>query len=149
MTSRFATWKYANKSITMDSTSVTTIHSSNVTTLLPYIHEPNEGILFVILSCIILVGFLGNLTFIWTVIRVPSLHTSTYIYLTSLACTDLFTLIGFAINEISTPMLRLENIFLLTAISDVVSWCAFTWSLCLVTLVSLERYLAICHPIRH
>ena len=101
----------------MDSTSVTAIVLNNATTLFPYIYGPNDDgtFLIVIMTCIIFVGLIWNIrpTFIWTVIWVPSLHTSTYIYLTSLACTDLFNLIGFvgiAIYEI-LPF-RLKNVFL-------------------------------------
>ena len=143
-----------------NSTSVTTIRNldlSNVTTSFQYIDQPAEGAFFrhfenVILPCIILVGLIGNLTFIWTVIRMPSLHASTYIYLTTLACTDLFTLmgiVGFTIYEMFTEPLRSKNIFLLQTVSEMVAWFSFIWSLCLVTLTSLERYLAICRPIKH
>ena len=138
------------------STTVATSDVRNTTTLLPYIYQLYDGIfLIVIVTCIILVGFIGNITFIWTVIRVPSLHTSTYIYLTSLACSDLCSLIGSSgifIYEIFIhihPYFRLKNRYMLQRVSEMVSTFFFIWSLCLVTLVSLERYLAICHPIKH
>ena len=136
----------------MDSTSVAAIGLSNITTSLPYIYQPGEGTFYVVLTCIILVGLIGNITFILTVLRVPSLHTSTYIYLTSLACADLFTLIGIICNvtfEIFIPLLGSKNIIALQVVSEMVLWFSFASSLCLVTLVSLERYLAICHPIKH
>ena len=144
-------------------TSVTTIINldlSNVKNSFQYSDQSDGGtyLIFkhifvnVILPCIILVGFTGNITFIWTVIRIPSLLTSAYIYLTSLACSDLFTLIGFvglAIYEIYIEPLGSKHIFPIEAVSEMAAWFSFIWSLCLVTLVSLERYLAICRPIKH
>ena len=137
------------KSRTMDSTCATSIALNNATTSFQYTYGPNDDgtFLIVIGTCIIFVGFIGNKAFIGTVIRVPSLYTST---LTSLACTDLFTLTGFvglAVHEI-LPF-RSKNIFLLQAMSEMVAWFSFIWSLCLVTLTSMERYLAICRPIKH
>ena len=121
----------------MDSTSVTTTDLSNVTSSLPYIYQLGVGTFDVILTCIIFVGFIGNITFIWTVVRMPSLHRSTYIYLTSLACVDLSTLIGvfcLANYDKIIPLIRLENLILLNKVSQIVSWFSFAWSLCLVTL---------------
>ena len=137
----------------MDSMNLTTIDLNNATTLFPYIYQADNDIVFSVgLSFIILVGFIGNITFIWTVVRMPSLHTSTYIYLTSLACTDLLTLIGttgLLCCVIFMPLLHSKNVPLLEPVSEMVLWFSFIWSICLVTLVSLERYLAICHPIKH
>ena len=148
------------KSTTMDpisSTSVTTVMNldlSKTTTSFQYIDQPDEGAFFrhfenIILPCIILAGLIGNLTFILTVIRMPSLHKPSYFYLTCLACTDLFTLIGFIglYAEIFIP--SLEKYISIEAVFVMISWVFFIWSLCLVTLVSMERYLAICHPIKH
>ena len=135
------------------STTVTTSYINNATTWSPYIYQPYDGIVLnVILTCIILVGFIGNITFILTVVCESSLHTSTYIYLTSLACSDLCSLIGSSgvfIYGIFFPPLHLKNISMLKRVSEMVSTFFFIWSLCLVTLVSVERYLAICHPIKH
>ena len=135
------------------STAVTTSYFNNATTWSPYIYQPYDGIVLnVILTCIILVGFIGNITFFLTVVCESSLHTSTYIFLTSLACSDLCSLIGSSgvfIYGIFFPPLRLKNISMLKRVSEMVSTFFFIWSLCLVTLVSLERYLAICHPIKH
>ncbi|XP_072026851.1 kappa-type opioid receptor-like [Amphiura filiformis] len=125
----------------------------NSTTLFFYVYRPYELVLFkFVIPCIILVGIISNTTFIWTVIRVSSLHTSTFMYLFGLACTDLFTLVGdgmnLANNLLNSPV-RFGNIPMLRGIAAILKWFSFISSISFVTLVSLERYLAICHPLKY
>ena len=135
----------------MNATCFITIDLSNVTSLSLSSYLPYEWIYSkFILPCIIVIGLAGNILFVWTVIKVHALHTATYIYLSSLACSDFFMLIGLGIsvtlNAFNSP-LRFGS--LLAIISSLITSILFYWSLSLVTLVSLERYLAICHPIKH
>ena len=114
--------------------------------------EPYELILFkFVMPCIILVGLTGNVMFIWTVIRVSSLHTSTFIYLFTLAWSDLFTLISFVIYLINgfLSLLRFGKYSFTFIVVEKICWFSFLTSKWLVTLVSLERYLAICQPIKY
>ena len=93
-------------------------------------------------------GLITNSSFILTVVKTPSLHSTTYILLTCLACSDCIIL-----------MLRLEAIagFLLhyTRINAGIttSGCLLTMCFLLSTgfviLASEERYLAICKPLTH
>ena len=128
------------------------IDLSNSTNLHSYMYLPYEWVfLFFVLPCIIFLGMVNNVTFIWTFIRVPFLHTPTYIYLATLACTDLFTLIGYGVQIIdkSKNRLRLVELSIITDMFNVIFWMCFIASISLITVVSLERYLAICHPLKH
>ena len=137
----------------MNLTCPLTIDLRNSSNLLPFLYLPNEWILYeIVLPFIILFGLIGNVIFIWTVVRVPSLHTSTFMFLASLAITDSLVLISFgldfSIDFLSTPI-RYDDKYAASVIYFLMTWFGFISSLFLVTFVSLERYLAICHPIRH
>ena len=84
----------------MNSSCSFTTDLRNSLDLFNYIYQPYELVLYTfVVPCIILIGFVGNASFIWTVVRVPSLHTSPFIVLCSLAFTDLMTLIGIGMYE--------------------------------------------------
>ena len=132
------------------------INLHNVTTLpstLAYL--PQEwGIFCVVWPCLMAFGCLSNLSFIWTVWRTPALHTATYFYLVCIACADLTSLIclGFTnvrgyVNGQTTRVRHAYDFFdIATNIVFAFAWVSSTG---FVALVSLERFLAICHPIKH
>ena len=137
----------------MNSTCPLTVDLRNKSNLLPYVYLQNEWIIFqIVWPSIILFGLTGNVMFIWTVKGAPSLHTSTFIYLASLAITDSVVLISvildFSIDFLMTPI-RFGDKYAVSVIFFFTTWFCFMSSLFLVTLVSLERYLAICHPIKY
>ena len=133
-----------------------TIDLRNSSELYKYVYFPNEWVLFgIVWPCLILFGFVGNISFIWTVVRTPSLHTPTYIYLVSLACNDLCTVIGLTVciipSYFNSPLRRnsyTENTFI-SKIIPLTYLGSFISSSLLVVLVAFELYLAICHPIKH
>ncbi len=137
----------------MNSSCSSTINLQNSSIFYQYVsYQPYELVLYkFVMPCIILVGLTGNVTFIWTVIRVSSLHASTFIYLFSLAWSDLFTLVGYGIYPINGFLnpLRFGKRTLVKGIAETISWLSFITSIWLVTFVSLEHYLALCHPIKH
>ncbi len=137
----------------MNTTCETTIDLQNKTSLIVFVHQPAEVILFkIIWPCIIFAGIIFSILFIWSVIRISSLHTSTYIILTSLACADIGVLISLGMTHLpgvfTTPV-RYAKFDTFEIPFFMLTWFCYTSSLGFVTLVSLERYLAICHPIRH
>ena len=137
----------------MNSTCELTVDLRNSSSLLPFLYLPKEWILFeIVWPSIILIGFTGNVVFISTVKRVPSLHTSTFIFLASLALTDLVVLLGigldYLLDYVMSPT-RYGDQFFVSMAFFFVTWFCFVSSIFFVTLVSAERYFAICHPIRH
>ena len=137
----------------MNLTCSQTVDLRNISSLLPYVYLPNEWIIYAIVwPFIFLFGFTGNVMFICTVKRVSSLHTSTFIFLASLALNDLFVLLGVGLDNIVDFLMnpiRNGDIYFLKIVCFFFTWFCFNSSLCFVTLVSIERYFAICHPIKH
>ena len=137
----------------MNSTCQLTVDLRNSTSLLPFVYLPNEWIIFeIVWPSIILFGFTGNAMFIWTVKCVPSLHTSTYIFLASLALSDMFVLLGIGFDHVLDYVMsptRYGDMFVMSVVYFFVTWFCFVSSIFFVTLVSAERYFAICHPIKH
>ncbi len=136
-----------------------TVDLRNSSMLYSYIFFPNEWMLYQIIWPLLFVfGFLNNTTFIWTVIRVPSLHTSIFIYYVTLACTDLITIIGLSLYQIlqyNNSYLRqflgvsILQVIIAVSILPAIYITCFAASTLLVTVVSFERFLAICHPIKY
>ncbi len=112
------------------------------------VYTSHEWIIYFLLwPCIILTGLCSNLTFIWTVIRTSTLQTNTYKYLVSLAVSDLLTLVSVGIPTITyfatTPIRDQPFAF------NLLIMFFFHCSVGTITLVCLERYLSVCHPIKH
>ena len=119
------------------------------TDLLNLIYTSSEWIIYqIIWPCIIMFGYCTNLSFIRTVIITQSLHTNTYRYLVNLSISDLLFLLIFYIPRIvyyhESPLKeRLHSAVY------ALNYFFFCCSVGTITLVSLERYLAICYPIKH
>ncbi|XP_038059984.1 orexin receptor type 2-like [Patiria miniata] len=104
---------------------------------------------------VLIIGVPGNVAFLFTLYRVRRMQTTTNFYLANLAVADLMYLIIFSAYNTKT--------FLSTPIAY--SWFAESWLVCLVitlsldipyfasnsmiTLVALERFYAICHPLKN
>ncbi len=137
----------------MNSTCETIIDLRNTTNLSRFLYQPFEKILFTtVWPCVIFLGLTGNILFIWTVKCVSSLHTSTYIFLGSLACTDIGLLISLGtkfITDVVRNPVRYGEVSIGTVITGITGFFCLTCSFCFVSFASLERYLSVCHPIRH
>ena len=137
----------------MNSTCSQIIDLRNVSSLLPYVYLLNEWIIFeIVWPSIIFFGLSANIMFVWTVKHAPSLHTSTFIFLVGLSLTDSLVLLSvgfdFILDFLMTPI-RHGDIFVVKVLYFFMTWFCFLLSLFFVTLVSMERYLAICQPIKH
>ncbi|XP_038047663.1 neuropeptides capa receptor-like [Patiria miniata] len=100
-------------------------------------------------------GIITNLTFLFVIVRVPKLRSDTNIYLAHLSLADLLFL-----NLTSTYSVwryvdsPVAYHFPFVSTAQCISYFTFTntgyyASIALVTVVSLERYLALCHPMKH
>ena len=128
---------------------------NSTSSLYYYIYYPNEWIVFyIILPMLIFVGLAGNISFIFTVTQVPTLQTSTYIYLVSLSFMDLLTITVRFIRTIVPYFTRqvrwtVSTSSIYDALTSVLSIFCYSASIGFIFLVTLERYLAICHPMKH
>ncbi|XP_072039005.1 neuropeptides capa receptor-like [Amphiura filiformis] len=107
-----------------------------------------------ILPTLMSIGDVTNLAFLYTVVTIPRMHTVANIYLANLAITDMLFVsqatISYVIVYLMTPI---RNAAIQTQAG---CWLAFLpsvlfyyVSLAMVFLVSMERYYAVCQPLKH
>ncbi len=136
-------------------TSSSTIDLRNSSSFLPFVYLPNEWVIYnVVWPFIALIGLAGNITFVWTVIKVSVLQKSTFIILATSACSDILSLIGrmtYSLYIFHTSPIRygVARGNIIAMVGEIVTWFCVLMSICLITLVSTERFLAICHPIKY
>ncbi|KAJ8028680.1 Neuromedin-U receptor 2 [Holothuria leucospilota] len=107
----------------------------------------------VIMPILLVIGIVDNIAFMWVVARLPAMRTPTNCYLVNLAVADVLFLV-FAMGEkvwiyIQSPYQSDAIIFgeiLGCVIFPLLSDISYFASLCFVTLVSFERYIAVCRP---
>ena len=91
---------------------------------------------------------IGNLVFLTTLIRTTSLHKPSNVIIAGLCVSDL--LVGFVVRPLYASFLYLllkgkEHEILKFAFNKALFFCAGL-SFCFATLLSLERYVAVCNP---
>ncbi|XP_072044818.1 thyrotropin-releasing hormone receptor-like [Amphiura filiformis] len=111
---------------------------------------------FYVSPLIALLGILMNGLFLFVLARVREMKTVTNVYLANLAVADIMFLVLSAVDLLRTwnsnPGILLHFPYYTTA--QCVSFSllmklTFYGSVCMVTLVTFERYMAICHPLKH
>ena len=117
--------------------------------------QVDEIIYMILLPIVVALGLAGNGAFLFTITRLPRMRTTVNFYLVNLAVTD--------IVFITSQSWFLMYVFLLTPVSlrfpfETVGACIIIYSvgylsyyssMSIITLVSIERFYAICHPLRH
>ncbi|XP_038047665.1 neuropeptides capa receptor-like [Patiria miniata] len=100
-------------------------------------------------------GIITNLTFLFVIVRVRKLRSDTNIYLAHLSLADLLYLsLGsiYDIRSYTASVVAFHDPFVNSAqcfsVFTVVNTGYFA-SIAIVTMVSFERFLALCHPIKH
>uniref|UniRef100_A0A3B4YYW8 Si:dkey-148a17.5 n=1 Tax=Stegastes partitus TaxID=144197 RepID=A0A3B4YYW8_9TELE len=99
----------------------------------------------VILGLSFLVGAPGNLLVIWTILRHVKQRSHTVVLLLHLAASDLLVLITLPLWIYSLVHSWVFGEHFCKALVYIVYVCMFS-SIFFITLISVERYLAICHP---
>ncbi|XP_072046482.1 growth hormone secretagogue receptor type 1-like [Amphiura filiformis] len=111
---------------------------------------------FYVSPLVALFGILMNGLFLFVLARVREMKTATNVYLANLAVADIMFLVLSAVDLLRTwnsnPGILLHFPYYTTA--QCVSFSllmklTFYGSVCMVTLVTFERYMAICHPLKH
>ena len=121
-----------------------------------FLYDETERIVITIVNPIILaIGLIGNLAFLFVMARIPRMRTVTNIYLTNLAVADI-TFLSIAVLDklgryIVSPIAGDQYAIGQAGCRSIytIMNAAYYASLYLITMVSLEKYYAICRPIQH
>lgn len=100
---------------------------------------------------IFLVGFIGNVMVIFVVARTRSMHTPTNCYLISLAVADCILLLSGTLPAILEPFFEINHWpfgRVMCSILIFLQYLGVDISSLSITAFTVERYIAICHPIR-
>lgn len=102
----------------------------------------------IIYSLIFITGLLGNIFTCLVIVRNKSMHTATNYYLFSLAISDLLLLISGMPQEMYSIWSKWPYVFGHTfcVIRGLAAETSTNASVLTITLFTVERYLAICHP---
>ena len=104
---------------------------------------------------IIVGGILGNGLFLLTLARIREMRTITAFYLANLAISDLAFLISVGIRTFTgiakSPYMYIDPFrsSIGCALSRTITYTSYFGSIWFVTLVTFERYVSICHPVKH
>ncbi len=121
-----------------------------------FLYDNTERIVITIINPIIfIIGLIGNLAFLFVMVRIPRMRTITNIYLANLALADIIflsmavldKLARYFVSPISGDQLCIGEAGC-RGIFTVMNASYFA-SLYLITMVALEKYYAICKPIQH
>ena len=109
----------------------------------------------VVLPLVVLIGVSSNSAFIFVVIRVKRMQTITNAYLTNVAVADMI-FVGYSCSAYLVTFTRSpvrDDVFFETWAGCMGNWLTiavgYFASLMLIALVTIEKYYALCHPLRH
>ncbi|XP_071787065.1 neuromedin-U receptor 2-like [Asterias amurensis] len=127
---------------------------SNLPSGLLYTHT-DHVIISIVNPCILALGLIGNIAFLFVMASVPRMWTVTNMYLINMAVADiLFLTVAVSVklaNYIGSPVIIDQSTVghVGSVTTSLLLDLSFFASLFLVTLVSLEKFYAVCHPLRH
>ena len=118
--------------------------------------QADKFMITIVFPFIVTLGVLANSAFLFTIVRVPKMRKLTNFYLANLAFADLFFVVVTTVNyfykyiwspdfERGSPWARSFGCAAMAA----ASYIPYFASISLVTLVSIERYLAISYPLKY
>ncbi|XP_071345128.1 leukotriene B4 receptor 1-like [Trachinotus anak] len=107
--------------------------------------EGGTAVACVILGLSFLIGAPGNLLVIWTILRHIKQRSHTVVIILHLAAADLLVLITLPLWIYSLIHTWVFGWVSCIALVYIISVCMFS-SIFLITLMSVERFLAVCHP---
>ena len=132
--------------------------SYNITeeTVSEWLFTPEDIIIITIIIPIILgLGVINNFTFLFVIFRIPKMRSATNTYLVHLALADLlylslsafYNILKYTVTPVArhTPLLNSAGCVSFITVANI----AYFASIALVTMMSFERYLALCHPMKH
>ncbi|XP_070537576.1 somatostatin-like receptor F_48D10.1 [Ptychodera flava] len=101
-----------------------------------------------VIIALILLGIFGNTCYLFVIVRVREMRTITNYYLLNLSVADtiflsselvyiVFAYGGFTVNDTLMCFISFTSVFVTTEESCI-----------MITVISVERYLAICHPLK-
>ncbi|XP_072014825.1 thyrotropin-releasing hormone receptor-like [Amphiura filiformis] len=117
--------------------------------------ESEKLIILVIMPLITIIGNAGNLAFLFTIFRVPRMRTVANAYLATVAVVDInfvsVVCITYGLAYLASPDIRANPQRGVAGCLLVYfqSFSCYFMSMVVITLLSLERYYAICYPIKH
>ena len=122
-----------------------------------YETSPGETVFFsTVFPIVTTIGLLINLSFFFVMYRVKEMQTVTNFYLGNLAAADVALLVTgglqFIVTGINSPRFTINYSFRTAAgciATTLFGYGAYFASVFLVTIVMFERYMAICHPLKH
>ena len=122
-----------------------------------FLYLPEEKWLFLfLLPLIVTLGVISNALFLYVVVSLKEMHTSTNFYLANLAIADVFfltTSIGQMINQYLYSPLRRDwgqsNSNAGCCVINFIVYLCYFGSIFIVTLLAVERFYAVCLPLKH
>lgn len=108
--------------------------------------ETSVVVICVLNAPLMLTSTAGNILVLTAIKKTPSIRSSSITMLCSLAVSDL--LVGFIVQPFFLASL-LTRVFLIERISKITAFCLCGVSLCTMTAISIDRFLALQYPMRY
>ena len=129
---------------------------TNVTDAMDMLYSSTEKVFFIaVLPVLLSIGVVANTAFIYTVCRVNSMHTITNAYLANVAVADLIFLIFVWVTYFPLYFISpvRNHVFYNSFVGCTLGFwfvnSSYYASSFLITFVTIERYYAICRPLKH